>query len=91
MIALQPRLQLAHVVGLDQVVVGARLEPLDAVLDRVARGQHQDRRAVARAAQRAAHLHPVDVRQAEVEHDRVRHVGLGREQPLSPFSASSTS
>ena len=39
----QPRLQLAHVEGLHEVVVGARVEAVDAVVDRVARGEHQDR------------------------------------------------
>ena len=66
-----PRLELAHVERLDQVVVGARVEAVDAVLDRVARGEHQDRDAVARRAQPARDLEPVDVGQAHVEHHRV--------------------
>ena len=39
----QPGEQLAEVERLDQVIVGAAVEPFDARLDRVARGQHQDR------------------------------------------------
>ncbi len=37
------------------------------------RGQHQDRHAVAEQAQPAAHLEPVDVGHADVEHDGVGH------------------
>jgi len=40
----QPSDQLLHREWFHQVVVGARLEPADPVSDRVARGQHQDRR-----------------------------------------------
>jgi hypothetical protein len=38
------RHQLAEVEGLDEVVVGAGIEALDAIGRRVARGQHQERR-----------------------------------------------
>ena len=41
------RHQLAQRERLDEVVVGAGVEAGDAVVDRVARGQHQDRAAVA--------------------------------------------
>ena len=44
----QPRQQLGEVEGLHEVVVGADVEPLDAVVHGVAGGQHQDRRRVAR-------------------------------------------
>ena len=57
---------------LDQVVVGAGIEPLDPVVDGVARGEHQDRRVVTGAAHAAAHGEPVDVGQPEVEDQRVR-------------------
>ena len=39
----QPGQQLGQRVGLDQVVVGAGIEPLHAVVDGVARRQHQHR------------------------------------------------
>ena len=67
----QPGLQLAQGERLDQVVVGARVEPGDAVVDRVARREHEDGGAVAGRAQPAAHLEPVDARHRHVEHDRV--------------------
>src|SRR3954454_17440145 len=45
---------LAHVERLAQVVVGAGVEPVDAVGDGVAGGEHQDRLAVAARAHAAA-------------------------------------
>src|SRR4051795_1391150 len=44
----QPGEQLLALERLDEVVVGARVEALDARLDRVARGQHEDRHVVGR-------------------------------------------
>jgi hypothetical protein len=60
--------QLARRERLRQVVVGAELESGDAVGLLVARRQHQDR-DVRVAADAAADLEPVNVRQAHVEHD----------------------
>src|SRR4051812_42039454 len=73
----QPRQQLLEVERLDQVVVGAGVEPLDARVDRVARGEHQDRH-VAVGAQAAGDLDAVDLGQPQVEHDGVglEHRGL---------------
>ena len=68
----QPRAQLLERERLDQVVVGAGVEAVDAVRDGVARGQHQHRRAVAGGAQPAADLEPVGLGHQHVEHDRVR-------------------
>ena len=73
----QARLQLAHVERLDEVVVGARVEAVDAVGDGVARREHQDRHAIAGRAQAPADLEAVDVRHADVEHDGVGHGGRG--------------
>ncbi len=56
---------------LDQVVVGARLEPGDPVAHRVARGQHQHRQLIAGSAQLLADLDPVAPRHHHVEHHRV--------------------
>ena len=67
----QARLQLAHVEGLDQVVVGAGVEAVDAIGDGVTRGEHQHRHAVAGAAQAATHLEAVHARHAHIEHDGV--------------------
>src|SRR6478752_1467282 len=66
----QPGQQLLALEGLDEVVVGARVEPLHAGLDRVARSQHQDRDVVG-AADLLGDLDPVDLRQPEAEDDHV--------------------
>ena len=68
-----PRVKLVDVERLGEVVVGARIEPVDPVRDGIARGQHQDRKAVALAAEQAADLEPVDVGQPDVEHHRIGH------------------
>jgi D-alanyl-D-alanine carboxypeptidase/D-alanyl-D-alanine-endopeptidase (penicillin-binding protein 4) len=67
----QPREQLLERERLGQVVVGAGLEPGDAVGHPVARRQHQHRRAVARVAHPPAHLEPVELRHEHVEQHRV--------------------
>ena len=87
----QARLQLADIERLDEVVVGARVEPVDAVRDRVARGQHQDRDAIARPAQLAADLEPVDARHADIEHERIGHERAGLRERGWPSSAACTS
>ena len=66
--------QLVALEGLDEVVVGARVESLHARLERVAGGEDQDRH-VAVVAQPPADLHAVESGQAEVEHH-----GVGLEQ-----------
>src|SRR3954451_15761396 len=68
--------QLLALEGLDEVVVGARVEALDARLQRVASGEHEDR-DVAVGAQPLGHLHAVQAREAEVEQDDIGHVGPG--------------
>ena len=62
--------QLVALEWLDEVVVGARVEPLHAGVDRVARGEHQDRH-VALGAHAPRNLHAVELRQPEVEHHRI--------------------
>ncbi len=59
--------QLAQRERLDEVVVGAGVEAGDAVVDLLARGQHQHGRAVAAVAQPAADLEAVDVGHRDVE------------------------
>ncbi len=69
--------QLAKSVRLDEVVVGAELEtdhPVDLL---TARGDDDDRHPRA-LAQSAAHLEPVDIRQAKVEQDEIRLGGVER-------------
>src|SRR3954469_21394972 len=63
----QAREQLLALERLDDVVVGAGVQALDARLDGVAGGEHEDRDVVA-AAQAARHVDAVEPRQAEVEH-----------------------
>ena len=67
----QPGEQLGERERLRQVVVGAGVEAADAILDRVARGQHQHRRPDAVRAQPAADLDAVHAGEHQVEHDRV--------------------
>ena len=63
--------QLGERKGLDEVVVGARVEAGNPVRDGVARGEEQDRDRTARSADPARHLDARDVGEAHVEHDRV--------------------
>ncbi len=74
----QARLELAQRERLDEVVVGADVEALDAIVDRVAGGQHQHRRPVAGLAHAAAHLEAVEPGHRDVEDHRVG--GRGRER-----------
>ncbi len=67
--------QLGHVVGLDHVVVGARVEAGDAVADRIARGGDQHRHVVAPPAQAAQHIEAVAARQTQVEQHQVIAMG----------------
>ena len=67
----QAREQLLALERLDEVVVGAGIEALDARVDRVARGQHQDRHVAAVLAQQPRDVDAVELGQAEVEDDEV--------------------
>lgn len=70
----------------DKVIVGAGVEPFDAIGDRVARGEDQHRRGVAFGAQRAQHLEPVAFGQAEIEqHQIVRLAGRRAERRFAVF------
>ena len=71
-----PRRELVEAEGLDEVVVGARIEPGDTVGHRVARRDDQNAHLVACTAQVAQQLEAALPRQSEVEqHQRVRIVG----------------
>ena len=67
----QARRQFAQIDGLDDVVVGAAVQALDARVDGIARGQHQHRRAHALGANGGQRVQPVLARQAQIEHRRL--------------------
>ena len=64
-----------------QVVVGAQLQALDAVVDFVARGQEQHRRRMG-LAQFADHLPAIHAGQHDVQHDQVIVFGGGAVQAV---------
>ena len=66
----QAREQLLALEGLDEVVVGAGVEALDARLDRVAGGEHEDRDVPA-LAQALGHVDAVEAGESEVEDHQV--------------------
>ena len=76
--------QLVELEGLGEVVVGARVQPGDAVGRLDARGEHEDGGAVALGAQHAAHRQAVDVGHHHVDHQRVEAVAPDAGQRLDP-------
>ena len=76
------RQQLGRRKRLDQIVVRAGFQPLDTVFDRIARGEHQDERLVARRPQVFQHADAVQPRHQPVEHDDIRAVRLHLSQRL---------
>ena len=77
-----PGQELADVVGLDEVVVGAGVQAEDPVVDLAAR-RHDDHRHLADLADRPADVHAVDVGQAEVEQHDV-HAAEVVDRPAAP-------
>ena len=75
-----PRQHLLERERLDQIVVGAAVEAGHAILERVARRQHQHRRLVAALAQRSENLQAVAARQHEIEQDDVERLGVQPEE-----------
>ena len=71
--------ELVQVERLEDVVVRAAVQALDAVLHRVARGEHEHRCPVAGGAHAAQHLQAFEARQAEVEHHRGMRIHFQRE------------
>jgi hypothetical protein len=77
----QPRGQFLQRERFGHVIVGARFEAGELLLERVARGQHQHRRVLVRlAAQLLADLDAVHPGQGQVEHDHVELVDHGEMQ-----------
>src|SRR5512140_105367 len=66
-----PRDELAKGERLDQVVVSACLEPEHAIVDRIARRQHEDRSGDASRTNPCAELESRSIRKHHVEHDHV--------------------
>ena len=62
---------------LGQVVVGARLEPVQHVVGARARGEQHDRHELPRRAEPPDHLEPVETGQHDVEEDDVEAAGVG--------------
>jgi hypothetical protein len=84
----QARQQLGQLEGLDHVVVGAQVQALHAVVQRVARGEDQHRHVLAGhlAAQAPRELQAVHVGQADVDDGGVEH--LGAQHFLGPLAAA---
>ena len=82
--SMEARQQLLEGERLRQVVVGAGVEALDPLADRVARRQQEDRDAVALAAQPARHVEPVVAGHHHVENQSVRCAVGRRGQRLVP-------
>ena len=76
----QPCQQLAEVEGLGEVVVGAGVEPGDALLDCVERGEHQNGNRVLGGAYRSADVEARHPRHEDVEDDDVVAVLAGERQ-----------
>jgi hypothetical protein len=66
---------------LGKVVIRAEVQPVDPVIGRARRGQHQDPRAAGAAGQPRAYIVAVYLRQVTVEHDDVIGRQLGLVQP----------
>ena len=66
------RQELGRCEGLDEIVVGSDLETRYAILNGVARREHQDHRVVARLAQSFGHLKTAQVWHEPIEHDHIR-------------------
>ena len=75
----EPRQQLGERERLRQIVVGAGVQTPHAVLDRVTRREHDDRRPKARGPQPPAHLEAIRPRQHHIE-DHCVEVRRAREQ-----------
>ena len=87
----ETRREFVEVEGLDEVIVGARVESAHAIGNRVARGDHQHRHGEAALAQRGEQFETGFPGQAQVEqHQFVHRVGqreFGRAAVLDPVDA----
>jgi len=77
----QPRQQLGEEERFDQIVIGAVVEPGDAIVDAVAGRQEQHQRLVTGRAQPSAHREPVEPGEHDIEDDDVELSGFrGRQR-----------
>ena len=67
----QPGQHFLHLERLRHVVVGAAVDALHLLVPAAARGEHEHRQPQAGVAPAAQHGQSVDVRQSQIEHDRV--------------------
>jgi 16S rRNA (guanine527-N7)-methyltransferase len=79
-----PSRQLVQVERLDQVVIGAGVEPLDAIGDGIASGDDQNRQSLASGAQCLQHLQAVFSRKPQVQQGEVER--LGAQDTISGFA-----
>src|SRR5581483_9269662 len=75
-----PRVQLIGLERLHDVVVGAGVESVDAVCQRIARRQHEDRGREAARAHPATDLGAAHARKAEIEYEQIRYGALDRRE-----------
>jgi hypothetical protein len=80
----QPRLEFLESEGLHHVVVCAGVQAGDAIVHRVAGGEHQQRGGIAGLAQAACDREPVEQGHADVEDDGVEHRRRHHVQRLLP-------
>ena len=83
--ALNPGHQLGRVERLDQVVVGARPQAADLLLDLAFSGEHDDRDVAGGpflGPDLRRHLVAVELREHDVEEDQVRSLGAPQAEPL---------
>lgn len=59
--------ELIRIEGLNEVIVGARVESFHAVFDHIARAEDENRRAVARGSERPTYLEAVNIREPSQE------------------------
>ena len=67
----QPRHQFAQIEGLGQIVVGAGLQPRDAVIDRIPGRQNTNRDVVSQCSQRGDDGDTVEFRHLDIQNQRV--------------------
>ena len=84
---IDPSGELGEREGFDEIVVGAGVEPVDAVIDRAQRGEDERRRRNARGANRTEHRQPVEARQHAVRYDQVEDTLARQEQPIAAIAA----